>query len=628
MTVPDSIDSRYRDALGHWHHVSAETIRRIRASLRVPSLPYEPVRVVRTGQRIQFAEAADLVLEGGSRESLRPVRARAGTRKPVSLPPDVPPGYHTVEFHRSGRRLALIVAPAQCFLPPPRRTWALAVQLYAARSARSWGIGDLADLSAIARWAGREGAGSILLNPLHAAAPGVPQQASPYSPSTRRFLNPLYVAIDRVPGAGQLPNLQALQAAGRRLNELPLIERDRIVRLKMRALEAIYRRFEHDGRFDAYVAHRGAPLREYGVYCALAEDFGSRWRGWPIRYRDPRSSDVRRYAAARHHRVGFHVWVQWVLDQQLRDAAANVPIMQDLPIGIDPEGADAWAWQDVLAQGVSVGAPPDEFNTKGQNWGLPPFIPERLRQAAYRPFIETIRGTLRHAGGLRIDHVMGLYRLFWIPDGMEPSDGAYVRNAAEDLLGIIALESHRAQAVIAGEDLGTVEEKARAELMAAGLLSYRLLWFEKGDPATYPTQALAAVTTHDLPTVAGLWTGADLRAQRSLGLNPNEAGTQEIRQRVQTLTGSRPDTPPDEVITRTYRALARAPSAIVATTLEDLAVAETRPNMPGAADEEWPNWSRPLPQRIARVLAGKVAARVAGAMRRGRARPRRKPPRR
>jgi 4-alpha-glucanotransferase len=321
-------------------------------------------------------------------------------------------------------------------------------------------------------------------------------------------------------------------------------------------------------------------------------------------------------------RVRFHAWLQYQIDRQLARAGRVLPLMQDLPIGFDRDGADAWAFQDVLADGISVGAPPDEFNTKGQNWGLPPFIPHLLRDAAYEPFIQTIRACLRHAGGLRIDHVMGLFRLFWIPRDMEAKDGVYVTNAADDLLAIVALESQRARAVIVGEDLGTVEEEARAQLMARHMLSYRLVWFEQDPPSRFPEQALAAVTTHDLPTVAGLWTGSDLTAQKRLHLSPNEQGTLEMRERVRQLTRTSDHSPVDTVIARLHDALARTPARIVTATLEDAMGVEERPNMPATSDE-WPNWSLALPHPIEMLPKLPLAGRIAQAFSR-RARRRRR----
>lgn len=626
MTRPSTDDSpiekRYRDARGTKREVSSETLAYVERALRLDEPSPDAVRIVRSGQRVVFDEPADLVLEDGSRESL-PTRISSGAGEAVSrLPGDVPLGYHAVELHESGRRVSLIVAPRRCHLPEGLRIWAWAVQLYSARSRRSWGMGDFGDLARLGAWASLQGCGMLLVNPLHAAVPTLPQTASPYSPSTRRYLNPLYLALHDIPGASQVNGFTELMRAGTQLNRARLIDRDRIFRLKMRVLDAAYRQFEGDQDFDAFAARESASLREYATFCALAEQHGGMWRTWPAKFRDPRSADVRRFADAHRERVRFHQWVQWHLDRQLARAAAPVPVMQDLPIGIDPNGADAWAWQDVLAEGVSVGAPPDEFNTKGQNWGLPPFVPGRLRAAAYRPFIETIRGTMRHAGGLRIDHVMGLYRLFWIPEGASAAAGAYVRNMADDLLAIVALESARAEAIVVGEDLGTIEQRAQQQLLDAGILSYRLLWFEKGDPAGYPEQALAAVTTHDLPTIAGLWTGSDLAAQRQLDLHPNEEGTREIRARLARFTRSKESTPIREVIRRTYRALSRAPSVVVAATLEDAAAVEARPNMPGTVTE-WPNWCQPLPVDVDTLCHSAHAtalARVVGKGRRSRRR--------
>ena len=603
--------------------VPRETLARITAALGQGPVPNQDVQVVRRGQRVAFDAAADLVLESGSREALP--RGRTGAR----LPSDVPLGYHTLEFHDSGRRRSLIVAPAQCHLPPALRIWAWAVQLYAARSRRSWGIGDFGDLARFASISREQGCRLLLVNPLHAATPTLPQQASPYSPTTRRYLNPLYLAIQNLPGARELPDIEELSAAGRALNAAPLIDRDRIFTLKVRALRTLYRRFESDPDFTAFAAAEGPALREYATFCALAEEHGGQWRRWPAKFRHPHSPHVRRFAEGHAERIRFHQWVQWHLDRQLRRASAIVPVMQDLPIGIDRDGADAWTWQDVLADGIQVGAPPDEFNTKGQNWGLPPFVPARLKAAAYRPFIETIRGTMRHAGGLRIDHVMGLFRLFWIPDGMAPAEGAYVRNFAEDLLAIIALESERAQAIVVGEDLGTIDPRARQRLMTLNVLSYRLLWFEQNDPSKYPDRALAAVTTHDLPTIAGLWTGSDLETQRRLQLNPNEAGITAMRERLARATHSTDATPVREVIRRTYALLSRAPSMVVAATLEDAAGVAGRPNMPGTVTE-WPNWSQPLPRPLEALARSQGAKRIAYALasREKRRAPRRPKPRR
>jgi 4-alpha-glucanotransferase len=289
--------------------------------------------------------------------------------------------------------------------------------------------------------------------------------------------------------------------------------------------------------------------------------------------------------------------------------------MQDLPIGVDPDGADAWAWQDALATGASVGAPPDRYVRRGQDWGLPPFVPHRLRALAYQPFVETIRAALRHAGGLRIDHVMGLFRLFWIPAGAAPADGGYVRYPADDLLAIVALESHRAGAFVVGEDLGTVEVGVRERLADHGILSYRVMWFEDRPTAEYPELAMAAVTTHDLPTVAGLWTGADIFEQRALGLEPNEAALAATRKRLAAATGVGAEPTIDDVVAATHELLGAAPSLLVTATLDDALGVVERPNVPGTTSER-PNWSLALPVPLEQLETTPLAARIARALRR------------
>ena len=596
------IQNHYVDALGNRHRAPRETIRAIEKAARPGRTRAAATIVAREGQRLRTGPA-EIELEDGS--SLVVDR---------TLPLDVPLGYHRILRKRGGAE-TLIVAPRTCYLADSFRTWGWAIQLYAARSRRSWGIGDLADLRWLGRWGADRGAGIALINPLAAPAPTLPQQPSPYFPSSRRFRSPLYLRVEEIEGAREADPVRELALQARRLNRDRLIDRDEVFRLKYAAFEAIWSvaRRREDPRFDAF--RREQPgLEEFATFCALAERFGAGFRQWPAEYRHPSSAAVRRFArgAKMRDRILFHQWLQYLVDRQLARASAAMPVMQDLPIGFDAEGADAWAFQDVLAHGISVGAPPDEFNTKGQNWGLPPFVPEKLRRAGYEPFVQTIRACLRHAGGLRIDHVMGLFRLFWIPVGREPKDGAYVRGPAADLLAIVALESQRAKAVIVGEDLGTVEAHVRDELAAAQILSYRLVWFEKTAPRQFPKAALAAVTTHDLPTIAGLWSGSDLEVQRELGLSPNEAGTRDIKSRVQRMTRSTRATPVQEVVARVHEALAKAPSRILTATLDDAMAVEERPNMPATSDE-WPNWRIALPKPIDTLQDDKLARRIARA---------------
>jgi 4-alpha-glucanotransferase len=602
------VENGYWDASGQWRDVPEESLRAFAHAIGAdeqpaPPLP-PPMWFVRAGHVEFLLGPADLVLEDGT--TLRGVEA---------LPPDLPPGYHDLNPLDGGPSTRLVVTPGRCHLPPELRTWGWAVQLYAARSAASWGIGDLADLRALQDWAASQGAGVLALNPLHAAGPALPQQPSPYYPSSRRFRNPLFLRVEEVPGASEaVEDIARLGALGRELNGQRIIDRDRIWSLKREALEACFTRFRGDEAMDRWLAEQGESLLRFATYCAIADEHGNGWQTWPAGLQRPDSPEVARYAEEHAHRIGFHAWLQWQLEVQLA-RTADFPVIHDLAVGFDPGGADAWAWQDVLALDVRVGAPPDEFNTAGQDWGLPPFVAWKLRHARYEPIIETLRASLRHAGGLRIDHVMGLFRLFWVPSDGGPSAGGYVRYPAHELLDIVALESHRARAFVVGEDLGTVEDSVRADLHDRGILSYRLLWFESGPPATYPSQALAAVTTHDLPTLAGMWTKSDLQDQRDAGLEPNEGGEREIHERLQRVTGVAENASVQEVTVAAHRALAEAPSKVLLATLDDaLGVAE-RPNMPGTTDT-WPNWSIALPRPIEELVDDPHAAAIAEALRR------------
>jgi 4-alpha-glucanotransferase len=601
------VQSQYADAAGQQRQIPQSTIDALRQSLGTDGEPLPPesrVRVVYPGKRIRWPTRGRLLLEDGSALTVE-----------KQLPADLPFGYHHFDDGKSDRLLFVIASPRKCVIPQ-KQLWGWSVQLYAARSKTSWGIGDLDNLATLGRWSRTQGSSILLVNPLCASTPGTPVERSPYSPSSRRFRNLIYLHIEHIPGGrdlGELSNAMAGEAA--KLNQVPLVEWDRILALKSRALSLLWERFQSDLKFDAYCREQGQSLQEYAAYCVLAEEFGADFRGWPAQYRLPSSGAVQAFIAARAERLRFHQWVQWQLDQQLARAAGEVPLMQDLPIGIDPGGADAWIWQDVLAMNVAVGAPPDLHNTRGQNWGLPPWIPHRLQAAEYQPFIQTIRAMLRHAGGLRIDHALGLFRLFWIPDGVSPADGGFVRYPHEELLAILALESHRAGAFIVGEDLGTTEALVQRELAKHAILSYRLLWFEKRSPSSYPRLSLAAVTTHDLPTVAGLWTGSDLADQQDCGTHPNVKATNAILGRVRRMGDIAADAPLETVVRQMYDLLGSSESLIRIATLEDAMLVQKRPNLPGA-HRDWPNWSRPLPHPIENLdlleLPREIANSLAG----------------
>lgn len=620
-TDPWGVDDGYLDVKGEFHAVSPETREALIRSMGVdpaaadegPSQfaaagAFADVVVVR-GKRTWTAGApGQLEREDGSAQAVR-----EGERV------ELPIGYHTYTPQRGPGPVRLIVAPARCHLPDDLHIWGWAVQLYATRSHESWGIGDLADLRRLAEWSRPLGARAVMINPLTAPTPVAPLEPSPYFPSSRRFRNPIYLRVEEIPGvARQGDALKHLAAAAHRLNGERRIDRDAVFALKMKAFEAAFAAFEGDAAFDAYRAEQGGALSDFATFCAIAERHGKDWRQWPEGLRRPDDAGVAAFAEGAATRVTFHAWLQWLLDGQLERASRDVRIVQDLPIGLDVGGADAWCWQDLLAQGVSVGAPPDQFNPAGQDWGLTPFIPHKLRAAGYQPFIETIRATARHAGGLRIDHVMGLFHLYWIPrqaggTAGGPAGGGYVRTRADELLAIIALESERAKAFVVGEDLGTVEPGVRETMADHRMLSYRLMFFEEDPPARYPELALSTVTTHDLPTVAGLVTGSDLRVARSAGAPQNEDGIGSLRDKLLELSGAPANSPPPDVVSKVYAALAAAPSRVLLATLDDALAVEERPNIPGARPD-WPNWSTALPRFLEDFDSLELPRRLAGVL--------------
>ncbi|MBV9661055.1 MAG: 4-alpha-glucanotransferase, partial [Acidimicrobiales bacterium] len=438
----------FHDVGGRWHPVSAPTLAAVLESLGAqPGDPPPPALVtVRTDHLLPSLGRGRVVFEDGGELDIE------GDR-PASLPL----GYHRFQ-PADGADLPLVVSPGRAPLPAVP-SWGFATQLYATRSKRSWGIGDLADLAELGRWSATVGAGFTLVNPLHAPTPGPQQEPSPYFPGSRCFMNPLYIAVESVPAVEDLEDQAAMSRA---LNGDRRIDRDAVWAAKSAALEGAFERFSGDADFERYVAARGRPLHLYAAFCALAERHGSSWREWPYEYRHPSRAGVDRVIVS--GRVRYHMWLQWLLDCQICDAANELGIVVDLAVGVDPSGPDSWIWQDVYAPGMGVGAPPDEFNTRGQDWGLPPFNPWLLRAAAYEPWIEALRANLAHGQGLRVDHVMGLFRLYWIPGGADAGSGAYVRYPHHDMLNILALEAHRAGAWVVGEDLGTVEDEVRWDL--------------------------------------------------------------------------------------------------------------------------------------------------------------------
>jgi 4-alpha-glucanotransferase len=447
-----------------------------------------------------------------------------------------------------------------------------------------------------------------------------PVEPSPYYPSSRRWRNPLLIRVEDVTGAAAAPIVAELAAQAHALLAEPVVDRDRSWDVKRRALEHLWSTRSDRARDDLarWRAEQGAPLEGWARFCALAEVHGAGWSTWPAELRRLDSPAVDEAAAQLADRVAFHAWLQQLLDGQLAAAAAGgVRLIQDLAIGVDPDGADAWVLQDLLALGTSVGAPPDDFARDGQSWGLPPFIPWRLRDAGYRPFAELLRASMADGGGLRVDHVMGLSRLFWIPEGGVPADGTYVRFSGRELLDVLAMESARAGAVVVGEDLGTVEPEFRRELHDTRVLSTRLVWFEDDPPERYPKEVLAMVTTHDLPTIAGVWTGADDAELAALGRPAPAEASARVRDRLARLVELPADAEPCDVAVAVHRRLAQSPAQLVLATLEDVCGLEARPNVPGTTDER-ANWSAALPRPIEDMCSDEVALAVVDAIGHGR----------
>jgi 4-alpha-glucanotransferase len=605
---PWGVADGYFDVDDEWHTTADATRRAIHAAMRVtgerPRWP--PSWTVVEGEAPGLVSLCELTLEDGT--ALPPMN---------QLPPDLPIGYHALRPIDGGPVTRLVVRPRAS--PTAPFGWGWAVQLASLRSAHSWGLGDLADLRQLASFTRRAGGVVIQLSPLHAPAPVSPVQPSPYYPSSRRWKNVLHIAIRDVPGVtGASAEIAALDARGRALSERALIDRDAVLALKLEALAAAHTARPLPDAFHHWRQSQDEALERWAVYCTLAEDHGASWATWPPALRLPAKAAVREVAAQRADRVTFHAWCQWVAEEQLRAiASAGAGLLGDLAVGFDASGFDAWCDQDLLALDCRVGAPPDEFAPDGQDWGIPPYIPWRLREVEYRPLIETVRAALRGMAGLRIDHVMGLSRLYWIPVGASPAEGAYVNHTPWELMDIVVVEAHRAGAFAVGEDLGTVEPELREAMRERNLLGTVLGIFEDDPPAQWRTEVVAALTSHDLPTAAGLFTGADEAAAARVRPRVNQ---ESLRRRLRALADGGDGVRASTV--RAHRSLASAPARLVVACLDDALGVLRRPNLPGTIDE-WPNWRIPLPVSLERLAEQRQVRELIAALADGRAVPRR-----
>jgi 4-alpha-glucanotransferase len=663
----DGIEPEYIDTWGLQHVPSEETRRLILAALGKETVaaghpPIDPTIVVRDDAesfalRVPAEHAGSSIKleirwENGDLEqhafTLPELRETSPGEKLIPLPKPLQLGYHELRIFLVAPPAPLVTQPeltvfAQAhFIVCPRRTRTfegraagVALSLYGLRSARDWGCGDVTDLRAAIDVFARAGAAFVALNPLHAIANREPYNTSPYLPLSSRYRNFLYIDVEQTPG--YLPE-ESITREAADLRATELVEYERVARLKLRTLSDAFDRFTEHGsapEFDAYVKAEGSALHDYAVYRALDETMHGRdpnvwlWTEWPEQYRDPRSAAVEEFAQEHRARVLFFKFLQWQLDVQLAQAQAHaldrgmkIGLYHDLALATDRFGADLWANRAFYVAGCRVGAPPDDFAPNGQDWGFPPPNREAHRANGYKLFAQSIRNSARHGGALRIDHVMRFFRLYWMPDGVSAADGAYVRDYADDLLGVLALESSRNGFIVVGEDLGTVSGDVRHRLAEAGILGIRVLWFERhGDgsfraPGEYPAQAAVSTTTHDLPTLAGFFSGRDIEARKAAGLIDAKAyeeqwaaRNREIGPLNQALDAAGFHGDPLGFVLAT-------PCSLAVVNQEDLTGETDQQNLP-ASTWQYPNWRRKMKVAVEDLAAieQELGRRIAASVR-------------
>jgi 4-alpha-glucanotransferase len=628
LAAAHGVATWYRDAQRRRVDVDPDVVRRVLGLLGVSADTSTQVRDALVAARHRRLPATMVVRPGQSRDIPAPgmLTDEHGNDRPVreELPAGLALGWYTLSSGDS--QTTVLVAPPT--LPEPPRAWGWMLQLYALRSARSWGIGDLADLREFIVWTANEhSGGAVLVNPLHAVTPTHPVQPSPYSPSSRRFVNPLYLSITDIGAYRRLDaTLRAEVDALRVDSEHEWIDYDAVWRAKLAALQLLW---QADGTPRPAMSDG---LRDFATFCALAEQHGPRWSRWPSKLRHPTTAN------AEPQRVAFHAWVQQQCAEQLaatRSAAHEMAIgvVHDLAVGVDPEGADGWALQDVLAIGTTVGAPPDTFNQQGQDWGLPPWRPDRLAATGYAAYRDMLRAVLAHADGLRIDHVAGLWRLWWVPPGASPDQGTYVNYDATAMLAGLAVETHRTGAVVIGEDLGTVEPEVTETLAQQQMLGCAVLWFARDEqapgtpllaPPRWPQCAAASISTHDLPTATGFLRGEHVRARATLKLlNDEDAEWAQAADeraelisllRAEGLLGAGNEHHEDDIVAAMHALLARTPCRLLLISPYDVVGEIRQPNLPGTVNE-YPNWRLPLPVTLEELQRDSRVKRVVTAMR-------------
>jgi 4-alpha-glucanotransferase len=646
------IDAEWTDYADKPHRVATDSLVRILEALGLPCRTHDdiahsetmlapaappPLLTARLGEPIRLPPSGlssgtvILTMEDGTSSELKAIATEHG----VALPGIGSPGYHTLDI--GGSRLTLAVAPARCVtvadLTAGERAWGIAAQLYGLRRAGDCGIGDASGAAALVTAAAAEKADALALSPIHALFSADPRHFSPYSPSSRLFFNPLYAdarivfGAERVARAAELAGVTAQCDA---LEQRALIDWPASAAAKLAIFRKLFEDFAANdlaaggtplaSDFAQFKTSQGKLLEDHARFEALQAQMLREhpslwsWTDWPAQWRDPNSAAVADFAAKNTHEIAFHSFLQWIADcsfaaaqRTAKNAGMRIGLIGDLAVGMSGAGSHAWTSQRDILVGLEIGAPPDLYNANGQSWGLTTFSPRALVQGGFAPFIATLRACLRHAGGLRIDHAMGLLRLWVVPRGADARDGAYLHYPLDDLLRLIALESHRHRAIVIGEDLGTVPEGFRDTLATAGIYGMRVLWFERGrkrftPPRSWARDSAAMTSTHDLPTVAGWWRGRDIETRAALGL-ADAATERDERERDRTLlwqafrsakvaTGEKPV--PGETATAIEAALrfaAKASSELALLPLEDLLGLEEQPNLPGTI-EQHPNWRR------------------------------------
>ncbi|WP_027710698.1 4-alpha-glucanotransferase [Dickeya chrysanthemi] len=664
------IADTYKDAYGNERAIDNETHQALLQLLEVtePSTaPLPSVCVLRQEQqnRLPLRHAGDYVWtltyeKGGI------IEGRVTGQAVLALPDNLPLGYHQLMLMQGEQQwpCRVIVAPARCYEPEPltqgKRWWGVMVQLYTLRSSDNWGVGDFGDLKTLVEQVARRGGAFVGLNPLHALYPAQPEAASPYSPSSRNWLNIVYIDVNQVDDFHQSDAARAWwkqddiqqQLTAARANRW--VDYTAVTRLKLAALRLAFSHFTNrnalDPRktaFQQFLKTHDESLLQQATYDALQAWMHQQgkptadWRQWPQEYHAARSDATLAFRQEHADDVQFYCWLQWLAHEQLaacfshsKQLGMPIGLYRDLAVGVAQGGVDTWGDQQLYCMSVTIGAPPDPLGPGGQNWNLTPVHPTLLRQRGYQPFIDLLRSNMAHSGALRIDHVMGLLRLWWILNGNDATHGAYVFYPVDDLLGILALESHRHRCLVIGEDLGTVPEEIVNKLLDNSVYSYKVLFFEKDQqdrfrtPDEYPPRSMATITTHDLATLRGYWQGVDLTLGKDLGLYPDAAALQrqhEAREcakqglldalHEQALLPQRVGrnasltTMSAQLNRGVQRYLADSASALLGLQLEDWLDMSTPVNVPGT-DQEYPNWRRKLSRPLDSIFTDRYLERL------------------